>query len=65
MVYIGLLNEIESSFMFNLICWLHWFHILVNFSWDRIVGEQLVLKSNQDNRNLMKQLSDVARKKYG
>lgn len=33
-----------------------------NNSWDRIVGEQLVLKTTEDNKHLMKQLSDVARK---
>ncbi|XP_060604669.1 male-specific lethal 3 homolog isoform X2 [Ruditapes philippinarum] len=33
-----------------------------NNSWDRIVGEQLVLKSSEENKTLMKQLSEVARK---
>ncbi|XP_053399420.1 male-specific lethal 3 homolog isoform X2 [Mercenaria mercenaria] len=36
-----------------------------NNSWDRIVGEQLVLKSTEENKTLMKQLSDVARKLLG
>ena len=32
------------------------------FSWDRIVGEQFVLKDINQNRDLMKQLADVARR---
>lgn len=33
-----------------------------HYSWDRIVGEQLVLKTTEENKTLMKQLTDVARK---
>lgn len=33
-----------------------------NNSWDRIVGEQLVLKTTEENKALMKQLAEVARK---
>lgn len=33
-----------------------------NNSWDRIVGEQLVLKNTEENKSLMKRLADIARK---
>ncbi|KAL4230030.1 Male-specific lethal 3 [Mactra antiquata] len=33
-----------------------------NNSWDRIVGENLVLKSSDENKYLMKQLADIAKK---
>lgn len=33
-----------------------------DFSWDRIVGENYILKNTEENRTLMKKLADTAKR---